>query len=88
MAETQRTHINAYLTELDEAEKAALQAEARVSELKTQINQHLAEDGEDPMFNNDGKRVKRKKREPIPAGADGFGNRTAGQPKVDEEGNA
>jgi hypothetical protein len=90
MATPAPTHINAYLAELNEAETAVVAAQARVAELQKQINQRLAENNQDPMFDENGK-PKKSRRATAPAGATGFGTPrsvSVSNPRVDEDGNA
>lgn len=84
MGQIASTHINAYMMELQEAEEAALHAQARVSALKRQIDAKRAEEGLKPLYDENGKKKKTPK-EPTPPGADGFGTGSS-VPKVDSRG--
>jgi hypothetical protein len=81
----QPTHINAYYTELDEAEQALLLARGRVSSLKRQIDERRAEEGLEPLYADqsdpdaepDSKPSKSSKKDDSkPDEANGFGSRT------------
>jgi hypothetical protein len=72
------THLNAYYMELQDAEAAALKANAEVDRLKKLIDGKRTEQGLKPEFADDddekGKRG-RPKKESTPEEASGFGNR-------------
>jgi hypothetical protein len=92
MGQIASTHLNAYVTELQEAEQEQMRLKGRISTLKRQIDEKRAEEGLEPLYEVQGeKQGKRKKaKEQVPPEASGFGGprNNDGSPKVDSEGNA